>query len=301
MRINRNTKISKILKEKPEAIKVIANLNKDFKKLENPILRRSLATRVSVKDAAKIGKVPVETFLNALEDIGFEVDFTSAIQSEKKINKLPPDFSNREIITLDVRPIIAEGKDPFPYIDKTAIQIKPEQILLIINNFEPIPLINHLIKNNFVHWVKEDNNGNYLTYFKLNCKKNNFWQRLFGKKTIPCRFHNTEKNTQTNSSSKEKYIKNEEEVGKEKNFEKIKNQFDGNIKEIDVRHLDMPLPMKTILENLEVLPQGQALYVHHKRVPQFLLPELKKRNYHYTYKTINPDYTILIIYKNKEN
>ena len=63
----------------------------------------------------------------------------------------------------------------------------------------------------------------------------------------------------------------------------------------------MPSPMKTILENIEVLPKGQALYVHHKRVPQFLLPELKKRNYHYTYKTINPDYTILIIYKNKEN
>ena len=43
MIIDRNTKISQILKEKPEAIEAIAAINRHFKKLENPFLRKMLA------------------------------------------------------------------------------------------------------------------------------------------------------------------------------------------------------------------------------------------------------------------
>ena len=297
MKITQDTKISKILKEKPEAIDVIAGINHNFKKLQNPILRRSLATRVSVKDAAKIGKVSVNEFLKALQQIGFEVEYADENQKQEKQKVLlPPDFSNREIVELDVRPIIAEGKDPFGYINKTAKKIKPEQILLIINDFEPIPLVDYLIGKNFIHWMKQDDEGNYLTYFKLNCKKQNFWQRLFGKKDMPCRFHSVEKKT---DNKEDKKLHNDIEIPEQKDgdFERIKQQYEGNFEEEDVRDLEMPLPMQTILERIEKLPEGKALFVHHKRIPQFLLPELKKRNFSYVAKEINPDYTQLIVYK----
>ncbi len=298
MKITQHTKISKILKEKPEAIDLIAGINPNFKKLQNPILRRSLATRVSVKDAAKIGKIQVNDFLRTLQQAGFEVEFvdekTKAIGEAQDL--MPPDFSNREIITLDVRPIINEGKDPFGYINKVAKQIKPEQILLIINDFEPIPLIEYLISKNFIHWMKQDAEGNYLTYFKLNCKKNGFWQRLFGKKDIPCRFHNVKKHKQRNERQAQGE-KIEVPVQQEGDFEKVQAQYEGKMKEIDVRDLEMPMPMQTILENIEKLPEGEALFVHHKRIPQFLLPELKKRQFSYVAKEIEPDYTYLIVYK----
>jgi len=67
--------------------------------------------------------------------------------------------------------------------------------------------------------------------------------------------------------------------------------------EVDVRDLEMPMPMQTILEKIEQLPEGYALFVHHKRIPQFLLPELKKRNFSYVAREIDPDYTQLIVYK----
>ncbi len=296
MIVNKDTKISKILKEKPEAIDIIASINSNFKKLQNPILRRSLATRVSVKDAARIGKVSVNDFLKALQDAGLKVEFVSdSAENDMAQHMMPPDFSDKKVVTLDVRPIINEGKDPFGYINKTAKNIKPEQILLIINDFEPIPLIEYLTDKNFVHWMTQDEEGNYLTYFKLNCKKPGLLQRLFGKKNVPCKYHDT-------SSKKE-----QEQVDASKNninqtkqnadFDVIKKQYDGNMQEIDVRHLEMPMPMKTILENLVTLPSGQALFVHHKRIPQFLLPELEKRQFDYVAKQIDPDYTYLIIYK----
>jgi len=298
MKITKDTKISKILKENSKAIEVIARINANFRKLQNPILRRSLATRVSVEDAARIGKVSINEFLKALEKIGFEVALVPDHYKEsRKLDLLPPDFSHKDIVTLDVRPIIAEGKDPFGYINKVAKTIKPDQVLLIINDFEPIPLIEYLIGKNFVHWMTQDEAHNYLTYFKLNCKKLGFLQRLVGKKSVPCRFHDIKPKTDKSKAKKKK--DQVSETPQTADFEEIKKQYDGQMKEIDVRHLEMPMPMQTILENIENLPENQALFVHHKRVPQFLLPELKKRNFKYVTQEINPDYTYLIIYKNK--
>ena len=48
---------------------------------------------------------------------------------------------------------------------------------------------------------------------------------------------------------------------------------------MDVRDLEMPLPMVTILKELEELKEGNVLYVHHKKIPQYLLPELAERNF----------------------
>jgi uncharacterized protein (DUF2249 family) len=296
MRIDSNTKISKILKAKPEAIDIIADINTNFRKLQNPILRRSLAARVSVSDAARIGKVDVNTFLKALENIGFEVDYIDADTANKKqTNSIPPDFSNKEIVTLDVRPIIAEGKDPFGHINKVAKKIKPQQVLLIINDFEPIPLVEFLVSKNFIHWLTQDDEGNYLTYFKLNCKKANFFQRLLGKKDIPCQFHSVSKDDEKEVKT-EKRVKEVGESNPQK-FDEIQEKYKGKLSEIDVRDLEMPLPMQNILLGIEKLNDGEALFVHHKRIPQFLLPELKKRNWQYVAKEINPDYTYLIVYK----
>ena len=37
--------------------------------------------------------------------------------------------------------------------------------------------------------------------------------------------------------------------------------------------------MITILKELEEMNENEALYVHHKKVPQYLLPELAERNF----------------------
>lgn len=52
MKINRQTKISAIIRHNSAAIEAI---NPHFNKLRNPILRKVLAPRVTVEDAALIG------------------------------------------------------------------------------------------------------------------------------------------------------------------------------------------------------------------------------------------------------
>ena len=61
--------------------------------------------------------------------------------------------------------------------------------------------------------------------------------------------------------------------------------------------MEMPLPMHTILESLNKLPEDQALFVFHKRIPVFLLPELEDQHFSYRIKEISDGEVHLLIYK----
>ncbi len=55
--------------------------------------------------------------------------------------------------------------------------------------------------------------------------------------------------------------------------------------------------MVATLEALEKLNEGEALYVHHKRLPRYLLPELENRGYKLVKKPIDENNLKLIIFK----
>ena len=66
---------------------------------------------------------------------------------------------------------------------------------------------------------------------------------------------------------------------------------------IDVRQLEMPGPMMAILDEINKLPADNALYVYHKRIPVFLLPELKEKKFDYRIKEISDGEVRLLIFK----
>ena len=52
-----------------------------------------------------------------------------------------------------------------------------------------------------------------------------------------------------------------------------------------------------ILEEIELLPEGFALFVEHKKVPQFLLPELEARNFKILYNEKSEYHLQLLIFR----
>jgi len=52
-----------------------------------------------------------------------------------------------------------------------------------------------------------------------------------------------------------------------------------------------------ILAALEKLPEDKALFVYHKRIPVFLLPELRERKFDYRIKETAPNEVHLLIFK----
>ena len=81
------------------------------------------------------------------------------------------------------------------------------------------------------------------------------------------------------------------------NWDDAIQRFDGKFQTVDVRNLEMPLPMISILEAIQQLEVGQALFVYHKRIPVYLLPELYEKGYSYATKEISENEIHLIIFK----
>lgn len=270
MKINSGTKISIIIAHNKEAIEAIASVNPHFNKLRNPILRRILAPRVSIADAARIGKCKPEDLLQKLHAIGFEIDIpeTDITPSKEIPDKQPKSIqqaiSKNKIVSFDVRPMLESGDDPFLAIQNKLKETPEGSALEVINSFEPTPLINILQKKGYLTWVKNEEDK-ISTYFIKETKAN---------------------------QAEEPEI-SDHGVTSEK-LKEMRDSFHEKQKEIDVRDLEMPLPMLTILGELEELPTGFALYVHHKKVPQYLIPELAERKFKYAWH-IQGDYDVKLL------
>jgi len=270
MKINEKTKISDLIKHNEESIDAIVSINKMFKKLKNPVLRKILAKRVSISDAAKVGGAKVEDFYRILKPLGFEVE-TEKIEKEEKpntqnnfikmdVNKIDPST----IVELDVRDEIAGGNDPFVIIMDAIKKLPEGNTLKLINVFEPVPLINKLNKKGYESFVDSSQDGMVITYFHKKEDMNLDEETRFANKDT---------------------------------FEKVKAFYGDKIVEIDVRGLEMPEPMLQTLSNAESLEEGYALYVNHKKVPQYLIPELEDRGFKYLIYEIEEGDVKLLIFR----
>ena len=270
MKISSKTKISKLIDENEKTIEIIGSINKHFKKLSNPFLRKALASRVSIAEAARIGGVPVCVMIDKLKEIGFEIADecgceTASPADKYRIHDNIINMRKEKVVELDVRPILDGGVDPFEAIMAKLKTMDDSETLLIINTFEPIPLLNLLKKKGYVYETERPENGLVYTYLEKD-----------------------------DSEAK----KETKEVVKETPaFADVASRFKNSMKEIDVRDLEMPMPMVSILEALEQLDDGQALYVHHKKLPQYLIPEMEDRGYKWVSDEIDDDNIKLIIFK----
>ena len=218
MIINANTKISKILKQNPEALEAIISINPKFEKLRNPLLRKLMAARTSIGMASKIGGFGVEKFFEKLQPLGFEIDRNTAPEANKERPKLPAFLNSikpEQITDFDVRPIMDAGKDPLTLIVNKVKSIPKGGVLKIINSFEPTPLISLLKKQGFESFVDTIDNQLVETYF-------------YKTGNAPVAIN--------------------EEVSNSEGWDGLIKKFTDKMQTIDLRHLELPQPMMTILE-----------------------------------------------------
>ncbi|NUM50637.1 MAG: DUF2249 domain-containing protein [Flavobacteriales bacterium] len=256
MKINKHSNIAKIIKHNKAAIEAIVSINPHFNKLKNPVLRAVLAPRITIEDAAKVGKCKISDFFEKLKPLGFEIEheeISENINSNSSSHTIPTILKNaiekNKIYELDVRPSLAKGTDPFNLIMQTLKEVPDDTALKIINTFEPIPLIKILNHKGYFSFVETINDIVYTYFIKTNQPVSDTTLKGIIKK-----------------------VSTEE-------FETEKNKFLKKLKEIDVREMEMPMPMVSILSELEKLEKAEALFVHHKKIPQYLLPEIEDRNY----------------------
>ena len=272
--ITRNMKISTMLDEYPQTLEVLVDASPHFKKLQNKFLRRTLAHRVTVEQAASVGGVELNALLTRLNDsIGetYEKPATEMELAHAEPGKEAGQFSRvilesvsagKESI-LDVRPMIAAGSDPLKVILKTVRDLGDGYVLHLINSFEPIPLYSVLGERGFDHETRN---------------VNGVWHVYFVKRVAGAVFEPTSEGLPVSSAGVETISGIQEDVI-----------------ELDVRGLAPPEPMMRILEKLSEVGERTLLLVHHHREPMMLYEKLKERGYSAVTNKINENYYKVLI------
>lgn len=163
--ITPKTKVAELLIAYPELEDVLVDMAPAFKKLKNPVLRRTIARVTSLQQAASVGEVPVDVIINklrgivgqeALEEVESAGEYSGGIPSwfsEEKINK-----------TFDARETIASGGHPLGIV-MGHLHKWEGGIYELITPFLPAPLIDKVKEQGFVTWTKKENESLFRNYF----------------------------------------------------------------------------------------------------------------------------------------
>ncbi len=257
MVINKHTRVSEVIKANADSIAAIAELAKPLRKLKNPLLRRVMAPRVTLAEAAAIGGCSLADIRAALEPLGFQFVDEVTDEGDGQDKAQRPDWlaaaDESTVDLFDVREMIESGDDPLKAIVQRYRALPTGNLLCIANSFIPYPLINLLGKkgaDSFVETVADD-----------------VYHTWFFKREVPTEH--------AEAPAGDRVMMHDAS-----SFDRILAAYpEACLVHLDVRPLPMPQPMETILQTLPTLASGQALFVQHKRVPLHLLEELADQAY----------------------
>jgi len=162
--ITLDTKIADLLNSYDGMKDILISINPKFKKLNNPILRRTLAKVASVKQAAIVGSMEPLDLVNKLrEAVGQEPLEIVYTQQKNSLNKDEPQWINQASVILDANELLDSEKNPLAEVSKA---LKSNSIVALKSDFLPEPLIDEFKKMNKEVYCKELDKENYITYIK---------------------------------------------------------------------------------------------------------------------------------------
>jgi len=164
--ITPQTRVAKLLDEYPQLENELIILVSAFKKLKNPILRRTVAKVTSLQQAAIVGQVKVDFLVNRLREIVGQDKLENWESTQKFSSAVPEWFDKKKIKkSLDARPILERGDSPLTFVLAEIKALGKEDIYELISPFLPAPLIDKVKAKGFDYWTYEESADLFKTYF----------------------------------------------------------------------------------------------------------------------------------------
>ncbi len=167
MEITLDTKIYDLLKEYPFMEDELIKINPKFKKLKNPVLRRTVARIAGIKQAAIVGGMEPLDLLNKIREIlGEEKVENIENQSEEKKSEVPEWIAKEPKAIFNANKLLDEGKNPLSEISKVLRDLKKDDLILLESDFRPEPLIEEFEKRGYEVYCAKMDEDKFLTYIK---------------------------------------------------------------------------------------------------------------------------------------
>jgi uncharacterized protein (DUF2249 family) len=239
--------VARLLEEHPELVDVLAAYHPHFQRLRNRLLRRVMAPRVTVAQAASMAGVPAEELLAVLRGAVGEAPAPKAShldaprpedRGESARPRVLADVPADRQVHVDVREDIHRGAEPFARIMAAVKALGRDQVLVLRVAFEPIPLYDVLGQRGLSHWTER--------------RAADDWSVSFYREVAPPA--GPAPVAPPAPAAARRVL-------------------------LDVRGLEPPQPMVRVLEEIDRLGPGAELEVRHDRRPMFLYPQLDDRGF----------------------
>jgi len=166
--ITPSTKVADLLDRYPELEDVLIGMAPPFKKLRNPLLRRSVAKVASLRQAAAVARLPVGEVVNKLRAaVGQEAIVIEEAALDASYFTSRPDWfvPGTVVVSIDERKSANADEMPLKRVAQEASRLKEGQILELITTFLPAPGIDIMKAKGFRVWPVEEESGLIRTYF----------------------------------------------------------------------------------------------------------------------------------------
>ncbi len=167
--ITPKTKIYDLLEAYPTLEDVLIEMAPEFRKLKNPVLRKTIARITSISQAAIVGRLNVEELVNRLRNEVGLGSIEAIDDAGNKYNTVQPEWFSRQAIvnTIDIREMLNRDEQPVHEVLAAIRKLNDNQILEIIAPFIPAPLLDKSLSLGYKHWLSKDNDGTYKVFFGL--------------------------------------------------------------------------------------------------------------------------------------
>lgn len=164
--ISPETKIGALLDRFPNLEITLLEMATEFKKLRNPILRKTIARVTSLRQASTVAKIPLAEMINRLRhEAGIQEEFMMDETSLSLPKEAPSWFSTSGIVqSLDARPMLERGEQPINKVFADCKNLKAGEIYELITPFLPAPLIDTAKEKGYQTWSKKEEEGVFKTY-----------------------------------------------------------------------------------------------------------------------------------------
>lgn len=141
IQITPEIKISELLDNFPDLEEKLIEIAPPFKKLKNPILRKTIAKVTTLRQASKVADISLAELINNLRTHAGQNQIR--VDEDQNKNTKAPMWvvENKIAVTYDARIDLENGTHPVAKVTKEILKLNGNKLYLLITPFYPGPLV----------------------------------------------------------------------------------------------------------------------------------------------------------------
>jgi len=161
--------VQTLLEAYPELEEELISIAPPFKKLKNPLLRKSVAKVATIKHISSVGGIPLDELIDKIREAVGQSKSTESYQDSDYFGEQPDWFSPDKIsLFVDEGKLEDRDKMTLVVILEKAKNIKKGEIIELVTTFLPAPGIDTLRSKGYSVWTRKEGEDLIRSYFLKN-------------------------------------------------------------------------------------------------------------------------------------